>query len=214
MMEHFESSGILVINPIRAYQYTKDKYSMIAKLGGTGLPVPETYVTEMAHWAYRASCKFEQIVYKPIIGSLGFGSMKFSDPDMAFNAYKRLENLDQPLYVQEYFQKIDRDIRAFVVGEDVVAAVSRTPKAGEWKTNMAQGGKSKAAELSGELEELALHAVESLNLIYAGVDMAETERGLVLLEANASPSWQGLQKATGIDIADQIVQHVFRLLKR
>jgi ribosomal protein S6--L-glutamate ligase len=213
MIEHLESSGTLVVNPTRAYQKTKDKYSMIFTLAGTGLPIPSTYVTEMAHWAYRASRNFREIVYKPIVGSLGFGSMKFSDADMAFNAYKRLESLGQPIYLQEYLEKPGRDIRAFVVGKEVLASIYRIARADEWKTNVAQGGKAKSIKLPGELQELALGAVEALELIYAGVDILETEQGPVLLEVNASPSWQELQKATGLDIARRIVQYVVNLAK-
>jgi len=211
LIEHLEASGTLVVNPTQAYRHTKDKYSMIATLAGAGLPIPQTYVTEMAHWAYRATCNLEQVVYKPIVGSLGFGSMKFSNADMAFNAYKRLENLGQPLYLQEYLKKPGRDIRAFVIGGEVVASVFRIAEVGEWKTNVAQGGKSQSIGLSKELEELALRAVEALGLIYAGVDILETGNGPVLLEVNASPSWQGLQEASGVDVADRIVRHVVKL---
>ena len=213
MIEHLESSGTRVVNPTQAYQKTKDKYSMIFTLAGTGLPIPETYVTEMAHWAYRASRNFREIVYKPIVGSLGFGSMKFSDADMAFNAYKRLESLGQPIYLQEYVEKPGRDIRAFVVGEEVLASIYRIARADEWKTNVAQRGEAESMKLSGELQELALRAVEALELIYAGVDILETEQGPVLLEVNASPGWQGLQKATGLNVARQIVQYVVNLAK-
>lgn len=213
MMEHLESSGVLVVNPSSASQKTRDKYSMISKLAEAGLPVPRTYVTEMAHWAYRASRNFREIVYKPIAGSLGFGSMKFSDVDMAFNAYKRLEQLGQPIYLQEYLEKPGRDIRAFVIGDRVLASIYRIAAPGEWKTNVAQGGKAKSMKLSEELEDLALRAVETLDLIYAGVDILETKQGPILLEVNAAPSWQGLQKATGIDIAKQVVQDVINLTK-
>ncbi len=214
MMEHLESCETLVVNPTHAYQKTKDKYSMTSTLAGVGLPIPKTYVTEMAHWAYRATRNFREIVYKPIVGSLGFGSMKFSDADMAFNAYKRLETLGQPIYLQEYLEKPGRDIRAFVIGEEVLASIYRIATASEWKTNVAQGGKVKSVKLSEELEELALKAVGALELIYAGVDIVETERGSVLLEVNASPSWQGLQKATGVDVAEQIVRYVIDFVKR
>jgi len=214
MMEHLESSGALVANPPRAYQKARNNYSMISTLARAGLPVPRTYVTEMAHWAYRASRSFRETVYKPIVGSLGFGSMKFSDVDMAFNAYKRLESLGQPIYLQEYLEKPDRDIRVFVVGEEVLASIYRIARAGEWRTNVAQGGKAKSTKLFGELRELALGAVAALELIYAGVDILETEQGPVLLEVNASPSWQELQKATGVDVARQIVRYIVSLAKR
>ena len=213
MMEHLESSGTLVVNPTHAYRHTKDKYSMISTLAGAGLPIPKTYVTEMAHWAYRASRNFRQIVYKPIVGSLGFGSMKFNDVDMAFNVYKRLESLGQPIYLQEYLEKPGKDIRTFVVGSEVVASIYRIAKTGEWKTNVAQGGKTKPLKLSRDLEELVLRAAEALELIYAGVDLLETERGPALLEVNASPSWQGLQEATRVDVAERIVRYVLNLVR-
>jgi len=78
---------------------------------------------------------------------------------------------------------------------------------------VAQGGKAKSIKLSGELRELALRAVEALELIYAGVDILETEQGPVLLEVNASPSWQGLRKGTGVDVARQVVRYIVNLAK-
>ncbi len=214
MMEHLEFSGTFVVNPTYAFRKAKDKYSMIYTLARAGLPIPRTYVTEMAHWAYRASQGFRQIVYKPIVGSLGFGSMKFSDLDLAFNAYKTLERWGHPMYVQEYLEKPGRDIRAFVIGENILASMYRIAPPGEWKTNVAQGGQTQPIQLSGEPQELALKATKSLDLIYAGVDILETEHGPILVEVNGSPSWQGLQMATGINVAEHLVQFIIKLMKR
>ena len=139
--------------------------------------------------------------------------MKFRDVDMAFNAYRKPEELGQPIYMQEYLENPRRDIRAFVIEEEVVASIQRIAGASEWKTNVSQGGVAKSVELSEEVEELALKAIATLELIYAGVDILEAVQGLVLLEVNASRSWRGLQKATGVDVARQIVQSATRLLK-
>lgn len=214
MMEHLEFSGTLVVNPTYAYRKAKDKYSTICTLARAGLPIPRTYVTEMAHWAYRTSRGFKQIVYKPIVGSLGFGSMRFSNPDLAFNAYKTLERWGHPIYVQEYLEKPGRDIRAFVIGETILASVYRVAPPGEWRTNVAQGSQTQPIRLPGELKELALRATKSLGLLYAGVDILETEDGPVLLEVNGSPSWQGLERATGVNVAERLVQFVVRLVRR
>lgn len=208
MMEHLESSGTFVVNPTCAYRKAKDKYSMIYTLAKAGLPIPRTYVTEMAHWAYRASQSLKRVVYKPIVGSLGFGSMKFSDMDLAFNAYKTLERWGQPIYLQEYLEKPGRDIRAFVIGESVLASMYRVAPSGDWKTNVAQGAQTQPIQLSEELQEVALKATKALDLVYAGVDILETEHGPILLEVNGSPSWQGLQKTTGINVAERLVQFV------
>lgn len=205
MMGHLEVSGVHVVNPIYACMKVRDKYSMSYTLAKAGLPIPKTYVTEMANWAYRVSQDFSQLVYKPIVGGLGFGSMKFDDSDMAFNAFKTLERLGDPLYIQEYLEKPNRDIRVFVIGDKVLASIYRIAPSGKWKTNVAQGSQAKAFKLSAELAEISLKAVEAVGLLYAGIDIIETRDGPVILEVNGSPSWQGLQQATGINIAEHLV---------
>jgi len=215
MMEHLELSGTFLVNSTYSYRKARDKYSMTCALARAGLPIPRTYVTEMAHWAYRASQGFAQVVYKPIVGSLGFGSMKFDSVDMAFNSYKTLERWGQPLYIQEYLEKPGgRDIRAFVLGETVLASMYREAQVGKWKTNVAQGAKVASMMLTPELQEMVIKAAKTLNLLYAGVDVLETNQGAVIAEVNGSPSWQGLQRATGVDIADRLVKFVSEHLRR
>jgi len=214
MMEQLELSGTFVVNPTQAYLKARNKYSAISILVKAGLPVPNTYVTEMAHWAYRISRGFKQVVYKPITGSLGFGSMKFDNADLAFNAYTALERLGHPLYVQEYLEKSGRDIRAFVLGERVVASMYRIAQPAEWKTNVAQGAQVKPMQLSNKLEKLAIKAAKALGLLYAGVDIVENEKKGVVLEVNGAPSWQGLRKATKVNVAEELVQFVVKYVKR
>jgi len=214
MMEHLALSGTFMVNSVQAFRRARDKYSTSAALARAGLPIPSTFITEMAHWAYRASRGFKQTVYKPFIGSLGFGSMKFDSADMAFNAYTTLERLGHPLYVQEYLEKSGRDIRAFVLGDRVVASIYRLAQLSEWKTNVAQGARVKPIELPSKLEKLAVNATKTLGLLYAGVDILETEEKAVVLEINGSPSWQGLQKATRVNVANELVKHVIDYMKR
>jgi len=213
LMQHLESTGTLVINPVEALTKTRDKYSTITALAGAKLRVPETYITESAHWAYRKTKRFKQIVAKPLIGSLGFGAMKFEDADLAFNAYKTLETLGLPIYVQEYLKNPRRDIRAFVIGEKVIGAIYRIAVKGNWKANIALGNKPKPLQLSREFEDLAIKAAKTLSLVYAGVDILETRDCPVLLEVNGSPSWQGLRKASGINVAELLVKHAVGLVK-
>jgi len=208
LIKHLESSGTFVINPVEAFLKTRDKYAAMFVLAEAGLPIPSTFVTEMAHWAYRKSRDFKQAVYKPLIGSLGFGSMKFDNVDLAFNTYTKLERMGKPLYVQEYIEKSRRDIRAFVLGEKVLAAISRVAQPNKWKTNIAQGAKAKAVQLPTKTKKLALKATKTLGLIYAGVDILKTHEKTIILEVNSSPSWQGLQEATGIQVAEELVSHV------
>jgi ribosomal protein S6--L-glutamate ligase len=214
LMQQMENTGTAVINPVRALMEARDKYSTATTLAKAGLRVPETCVSESAHWAYRKTRKFKGIVSKPLVGSLGFGAMKFEDADLAFNAYKTLEELGLPIYVQEYLENPRRDIRAFVIEEKVVGAIYRVAVKGNWKANISLGNRPKSLKISNDLEELAIKASKILGLIYAGVDILETKDGLVLLEVNGSPSWQGLRKASGINVAELLVKHAVDSLKR
>jgi ribosomal protein S6--L-glutamate ligase len=211
-----EKTGTFVVNPVNALRAARDKYATIAVLAKAGLPVPATYVTEMAHWAYRKTKQLKQTVYKPITGSLGFGSMKFANHDMAFNAYAQLERIGQPLLIQEYIEthpsKLRRDIRAFVIGSKAVAAMERTAKLGQWKTNIAQGAKPRAIKLTEQQEKLAIEAAETLGLTYAGIDLLQNEKQTTILEANTTPSWQTLQETTKQNIAQQITKYTKALV--
>ena len=219
LLEHMEKTGTFVVNPVHAIQTARDKYATMVALAQADILVPPSYVTEMAHWAYRKTGHLKHTVYKPITGSLGFGSMKFDDKDMAFNAYMTLERTGQPLLVQEYIGREERnepirDIRAFVVGEKVVAAMERTAQQGQWKTNIAQGAKPKAIKLTEELENLALKAAKTLGLVYAGIDILQAKEKTVILEANTTPNWQTIQAVSKQNIARQITQHVSRIIQR
>ena len=214
LMQQLENTGTVVINSVEALTKTRDKYSTISALAGVRLRVPETYLTESAHWAYRKTRGLKQIVVKPLVGSLGFGVMKYDDPDMAFNAYKTLEMLGLPIYVQEYLENPQRDIRAFVIGEKVIGAIYRVATRGNWKANIALGSKPKPLQLPRELEDLTMKAVKALGVVYAGVDILETRDGPILLEVNGSPSWQGLRRALGVNVAELLVRHAVGLVKR
>jgi len=220
LLEHMEKTGSLVVNPVNAIRTARDKYATMTALAKAGLPIPATYVTEMAHWAYRKTGRMKQTVYKPLIGSLGFGTMKFGDKDLAFNVYVQLERIGQPLLIQEYIGRKEgekepiSDIRAFIVGDRVVAAMERTAKQGQWKTNIAQGAKPKAIKLTNELEKLALKATQTLGLTYAGIDILQTKQETTILEANTTPNWQTLQKTTKTNIAKQITEHTIKERKK
>jgi ribosomal protein S6--L-glutamate ligase len=212
-MRHLEKTGTYVINPVGALMKTRDKYTTITMLADAGFRVPETYITESAHWAYRKTRGFRRIVCKPLLGSLGFGVMKFEDADLAFNAYKALETLGLPIYVQEYLENPRRDIRVFVIDDRVIGAIHRVTVKGNWKANIALGNKPKPLKVPSELESLAIKATKTLGLVYSGVDILETRNGPVLLEVNGSPSWQGLKRASGVNVAELLVRHAVELVK-
>ena len=207
MIEHLEVSGIRVVNPCYPFRRARDKYATQYTLAAAGLPVAETYTTEEMGRAYRWSKELGECVYKPILSSMGRGSLKFDDPDIAYNAWKMLSRLGQPFIVQEYLSNPGRDVRVFVVGDEVVGSAYKYGAAGNWKTNVAQGGRMVDEPIPREILELGVKATRAMGLDYAGVDIIEAERGPVILEVNGAPGWQALKAATGVDVAERIVKH-------
>jgi ribosomal protein S6--L-glutamate ligase len=207
MVEHMELSGIRVVNPTYSFRRARDKYSTQYSLAMAGIPIATTYTTESMEAAYRRAQEMGVCIYKPILSSMGKGSLKFDHPDLAYNAWKSLSRLGQPLIVQEYLENPGRDIRVFVVGDEVVGSAYKYGVPGQWKTNVAQGARMVDEPMTEEILEMGVKATRALGLDYAGVDVMETNRGPVVLEANGSPGWQALKRATGVDIAEKIVKY-------
>ncbi len=196
--------NVYTMNPIESIINARDKFHSLYLLSKKGIPVPRTILSENIFLITEKVREWKDVVIKPLMGSLGYGSLKTNEPDIAFHIGKVLVSINQPLYVQEYIRKPQRDLRAIVVGDEVLGVVYRVSKT-SWKTNVAQGAKVVKAPKIPEVEELALKATKALNLVYSGVDIGETpEGGYVVFEVNASPLWRGFQAATGVNPADKI----------
>lgn len=215
LLREMELKGIVVVNPSEAFLKARDKYMSLLLLSKHGVPVPDTIVTEDEQVVVEAVKEWGTVVIKPIIGSLGFGSVKVNDPDIAFRVARTLLSLGHPIYVQRHIEKPGRDIRVFTIGKSVLAAAYRIAAPGQWKTNVAQGANTEPAKITRELENLALKVVEILGLEYAGIDIAEAPNGeYYVLEANVAPLWEGLARATGVRPAKAIAEHVVSLVRR
>jgi len=214
MLKQAEMLGVTMVNSVDSVFTARNKYLTLLLAREAGVPVPDTVLTESLPAAYRVAKSWGDVVLKPILGSRGVGSVRFSDADLAFSAMRVLKRWMQPLMVQRYVEKPGRDIRAFVVGSEVVAAMYRYAPPGSWKTNIAQGGRGAPCALSGELEEVALRAAEALKLDYAGVDIAEGPEGPLLLEVNATADFEELMRVTGVNIPRRIVSRLVERIKR
>jgi len=213
VLTQLELTGVRVINPVDPLLNGRNKFLTMCNLARASIPVPPTFVGESALQAYKAARMLKQVVYKPIIGSMGYGSLKFEDPDLAYNAFQSLEMIGRPIMVQKYIPSASRDTRVFVIGERVVAAMTREAPPGKWKSNVSQGASTSATTPSSELSELAIKATRALGLEYSGVDVVQTpNQGYCVLEVNASPSWQALKQTTSVNVARQLV--LYALEKR
>ncbi len=210
-----EATALMSLNPIEKLLIARDKAYSLALLASHGIKVPETLITENPYLAYKLSQNLGKTVIKPLIGSLGLGIILSETPDLTYTISKRLVSLGQPVYLQGYVEKPQRDIRVFVVRDRVIGSIYRIARGNIWKTNIAQGAIPKPFKCNKDLEDLAVKICRVLGLHYAGIDFVEDEeKGYIVLEVNASPLWKGLEKATGVDPASEIVDYVLREIKR
>lgn len=208
-LHRLQASGVQVLNPPAVLESCVDKYVTTARLAAAGLPVPPTLVCQDSDTAMQA---FEElggdIVLKPLFGSEGRGMIRLTDPELAWRTFRTLERLQAVLYLQRFVAHPGWDLRAFVVGGRVLAAMRRHAR-NDWRTNVAQGGRAEPAQLSVEEEALALRAAEVLGAPLAGVDLLPGPAGrLYVLEVNAVPGWRALAPVTGVDVARVLIQYV------
>jgi RimK family alpha-L-glutamate ligase len=204
-----EERGVPVVNSPRAIERAVDKFYTSALMQEAGLPTVDTVVCERAADAMAAVREFGDAVIKPIFGSMGHGIVRVSDPDVAFRVVKTLETTRAVFYVQRAIDHGGRDYRLFVIGGRVLAAIERRAADGDWRSNVARGAVATAFEPPAAWQEFAVRAAAAIGADYAGVDLLQGRDGTVyVLEVNGIPGWEGLQRATGVDVAGAIVEHV------
>jgi tetrahydromethanopterin:alpha-L-glutamate ligase len=198
---------IPVINTPEAIRNAANKYYSLHLLRKSGLPVPKTVVTCDADVAMDILDDWGEIVIKPIFGYKGIGITRYqSDPGLAIRNRDFIEKIlfeRGVLYLQEFIP-MNRDIRAYVVGETVAGSIYRYAEAG-WITNLSQSGRPERCMLDPYQEEASIRAAEAIGATFAGVDIAETEDGFVILEVNGTPSGKGIFEACGVDVTEDIV---------
>ncbi|MEM0050174.1 MAG: RimK family alpha-L-glutamate ligase [Candidatus Bathyarchaeia archaeon] len=212
LLHRLRRLGLYIINPPHAIERSVDKYYALTLLEEAGLPVPRTIVTERARDALRAFYELGgDVVVKPIFGSRGIGSTRVSDPNVAERIFRALEFHHQVIYLQEYIPHGNYDLRLFVLGGRVIAAMRRV--ANSWKTNVSLGATPSPYKPTKKIEDLAVKASEVIGCEVSGVDILESDRGPFIVELNSQPGWRGLQTVTDINIAEEIIKHVISRIK-
>jgi ribosomal protein S6--L-glutamate ligase len=137
--------------------------------------------------------------------------VRVSDPELARRVFHAIERIGSVLYLQGAIRHPGHDWRLFVLGGRVLGAIRRHSPAGEWRTNVAVGGRAEAARPDEAAEQLAIAAARAVGARMAGVDLLPDHDGrLLVLEVNAVPGWKALAKATGIDVAAELLRELFR----
>ena len=203
------ANGVLILNPPRAVETCVDKYLTNARLARAGLPTPPTHVSQRADDALEAYDRLGgDVVVKPLFGSEGRGMVRLTDAETAWRTFHVLERTGQVIYQQRFVRHPGWDLRAFVIGGRVLAAMRRTAR-GDWRTNVAQGGTAERAALSAAEATLGVRAAEAVGCPVAGVDLLPGPGGeMYVIEVNAVPGWRALAEATGVDVAADVVRYL------
>jgi len=216
-LRFFEHYGVPTVNPYDVVALCGDKVLASLRLEEAGVPTPRTVVALTPAAALKA---LDEIGYpavlKPPIGSWGRLMAKVDDPEEAEQIIEHKSALGSPMhsifYVQEYVEKPERDLRVFVVGDEIVAAMTRHSK--DWRTNAARGAVSTGLKPTPEMAELAMRAVHAVGGGVLAVDLMESPDGLVVHEVNPTPEFRALTTATGVDVAGKIVDFVTEIARR
>jgi len=214
-----ENSGLQVINPFHVSLICGNKLFTILALIKAGLPVPKTLVAFTHEGVMKALDTLGYpAVLKPVVGSWGRLVALIKDKETAqalIEARREIQNaLLQIYYLQEYVKRPPRDIRLLTVGGEVVAAAYRYAAKGDWRTNVARGGKMEPCPITDELAELAFKASTAVGGGVLAVDCMESPEGIVVHEVNNTPEFRGLYSATKVDIPKKIIEYAIRVLKK
>ena len=200
------AGGMPVVNPPRCLEVAIDKYLSLAQLAAADIPVPRTLVVQDLAAARRGWQAFGgDCVAKPLFGSRGRGIVRLAGPDPFTGPWPGEGGV---AYLQEFVPHLGWDARVFVAGNRVFA-MRRRAAAGEWRTNLALGGRAEPLELPAGWGDLARRAAAAVAASIAGVDLLPAADGRVLvLEVNAVPGWRGLESVVGPQVGDAIADHI------
>lgn len=211
VVRQFEQMGVFTLNSSTAISVSRDKLRSIQILSRHNIGIPPTIFVRD-----RSSVLFaiEQIGGSPVIiklleGTQGIGVILAENTKVAEAIIETLQSAKQNVLIQKFVSESrGRDMRAFVVGDRVVAAMRRVAVGEEFRSNVHRGGRAEPVELDAHYERTAIHAAQIMGLRVAGVDMLETAEGPQILEVNSSPGLEGIERATGVDVAAAIVEHL------
>lgn len=211
VLRQFEMMGVYPINESVAITRSRDKLRSLQLLSRKGVGLP---VTGFAHSVSDTEDIINLVggaplVIKLIEGTQGRGVVLAETKKAAESVIDAFHELDANFIVQEFINEAaGSDIRCFVVGEKVVAAMMRTAKEGEFRSNLHRGGEAHLVKLSKEERATAVKAAKIMGLHMAGVDILRSNRGPVVMEVNSSPGLEGIEKATGKDVAALVVEFI------
>lgn len=211
VVRQFEQMDVFTPNTAAGIGNSRDKLRSLQILSRHDVGIPRTaYVYDKRD----VQSALERVGGAPVIiklieGTQGVGVILADKIEIAKAIVETLHSTNQSVLLQKFVaESKGKDVRAFVVGDRVVAAIRRTAQGQEFRSNVHRGGKAESIQLDPAYEEAAVRAAQILGLRVCGVDMLESETGPQIMELNSSPGLEGIEGATGLDIAGAIVDYI------
>lgn len=211
VVRQFEMADVYTVNTSDAISRSRDKLRSLQILSRAGVGLP---TTSFAHATQDVQGLLDVVGGPPVVvklleGTQGIGVVLAETGEAAESVISAFRQLDANFLVQDFISEAEgADVRAFVVGDRVVAAMRRQGAPGEFRSNLHRGGKAEVVRLSPNEEATALRAASAMGLGVAGVDLLQSDEGPMVLEVNSSPGLEGIEEASGVDIGDLIIQHI------
>lgn len=211
VLRQFEMQGVFPLNESVAIGRSRDKLRSMQLLAREGIGLP---VTTFAHDPKQTEEVLKlaggaPLVVKLLEGTQGIGVVLADTDRSAKSVIEAFRGADVNILVQEFIKEAGgTDIRVLVVGGRAIAAMQRTGAEGEFRSNLHRGGSARTIKISPEERSTAVRAAKTMGLNVCGVDMLRANHGPVVMEVNSSPGLEGVEKATGIDVAGKIIENL------
>lgn len=211
VVRQFELMNVFASNGSQAITRSRDKLRSLQILARDGLGLP---ITSFCHSTKDVDGVIREVGGAPLVvklteGTQGTGVVLAETTKAAESLIAAFKELEANILVQEFIKESGgSDVRAFVVGDEVVAAMKRTAASGDFRSNLHRGGKGESVELTDDEAYTAVRAAKLMGLRVAGVDILQSSRGPLVIEVNSSPGLEGIEKFTGVDVATKIIEYI------
>ncbi|MGC6377676.1 RimK family alpha-L-glutamate ligase [Bisgaard Taxon 45] len=210
VLRHFEAQNVPCLNSATAFLQARDKWQSLQLLMAQGIAIPSSLLAGSEfHAPNTMHYVSSPTILKTLTGAQGIGVILAEKKQSAVSILETLKQAEVPVLAQEFIEEANgADLRCFVIGERVVASMQRMSQNGEFRANFHRGGLAEKVMLSEGEKNIAVQATKALGLDIAGVDLIRAKRGTLVLEVNASPGLEMIEKTSGIDIALQMIVHL------
>jgi ribosomal protein S6--L-glutamate ligase len=217
VVRQFESIGVPVQNSSVAIEVAKNKLKTIQILSKKGLPVPPTFYLTQYEQIPKAIelCGEPPLVVKTVLGTKGIGVILAETRRSLYSVVETLCGMGEKVLIQRFLDEAGgRDKRLIVLGDRVVAAMERRAKRDDFRSNIHRGGEGEGLKATGEEERIAVEAARAVGLRLAGIDIMDGGGGKFVIDVNVSPGLEGIERATGVDVAGAIVRDASSLANK